>query len=125
MRQKQASKKYRDGLKLKRLNDNQLSTCKSHQSLGKAIKRVEKSLPKESNKRISVVRHIARTLDIIPKTSTQQERQQRQLPIELKQAVIDFYNRDDISHQMPGKRDYMTIKDENGSTFIVKKNFIE
>ena len=67
MRQKQASKKYRDGLKLKRLNDNQLSTYKSRQSLSKAIKRVEKSLPKEPNKRISVVRHIARTLDIIPK----------------------------------------------------------
>ena len=46
MRQKQSSKKYCDGIKLKRLNDNQLSTHKSRQSLGKAIKRVEKSLQK-------------------------------------------------------------------------------
>ncbi|CAF2625344.1 unnamed protein product [Rotaria sp. Silwood2] len=121
IRQKQASKKYRDGLKLKRLNDNQSSTYKSRQSLGKAIKRAQKSLPKEPNKRITVVRHIAQTLDIIPRTTNQQERQQRQLPIELKQAVINFYNRDDISHQMPGKRDHITIKDENGSTTLQKR----
>ncbi|CAF4347501.1 unnamed protein product, partial [Rotaria sordida] len=104
MRQKFASKKYRDGLKLKRLNDNRSSTYKNRQLFGKAIKRVQKSLPKEPNKRISVVRHIAQTLDIISTTTDLHEREQRQLPIELKQAVIDFYNRDDISHQMPGKR---------------------
>ncbi|CAF5025662.1 unnamed protein product, partial [Rotaria sp. Silwood1] len=66
---------HRDGLKLKRLNDNQSSTHKSRQSLGKAIKRVQKSLSKEPNKRIAVVRHIAQTLDIIPTTTNQQERQ--------------------------------------------------
>ncbi|CAF5085251.1 unnamed protein product, partial [Rotaria sp. Silwood1] len=44
-------------------------------SLGKAIKRVQKSLSKEPNKRIAVVRHIAQTLDIIPTTTNQQERQ--------------------------------------------------
>ncbi|CAF1282794.1 unnamed protein product, partial [Rotaria sordida] len=77
MRQKFASKKYRDGLKLKRLNDNRSSTYKNRQSFGKAIKRVQKSLPKEPNKRISVVRHIAQTLDIIPKTTDLHEREQR------------------------------------------------
>ncbi|CAF1395394.1 unnamed protein product, partial [Rotaria sp. Silwood1] len=121
IRQKFASKKYRDGLKLKRLNDNRSSTYKNRQSFGQAIKRVQKSLPKEPNRRISVVRHIAQTLDIISKTTDLHEREQRQLPIELKKAVIDFYNRDDISHQMPGKRDYITIKNDNGSTQLQKR----
>lgn len=120
-RQKMASKKYRDKLKLKRLNDNGLSTYKNRQSFGKAIKRVQKSLPKEPNKCISVVRHIAQTLNIIPKSTDVHEREQRQLPTELKQAVIDFYNRNDISYQMPGKRDYITIRDDNGSVQLQKR----
>jgi hypothetical protein len=40
-RQRRAAKKYRDGLKLKRLNNGQSSTYKSRQSFGKAIKRIE------------------------------------------------------------------------------------
>ncbi|CAF4362033.1 unnamed protein product, partial [Rotaria sordida] len=42
---------------------------KNRQLFGKAIKRVQKSLPKEPNKRISVVRHITQTLDIISTTT--------------------------------------------------------
>jgi len=76
-RQKRAAKKYRDGLKLKRLNDKESSTYKSRQSFGKAVKRVEHALPKDTNKRVVIVRHLAESLDIVPKVTNKHERQQR------------------------------------------------
>jgi len=98
VRQKQASKKYRDKKKLERLNGKQSSSYKNRQSFGKAVKRVIQSLPKDTNKRVTVVQHIAQELNIIPKTISQHQRQQRSLPIELKELIIKFYNRDDISY---------------------------
>ena len=67
IRQRQAQKK-RDKRKLERLNGKQFSSYKNRQSFGKVVKRVTHSLPQDSNKRITVVRHIVQELNIIPKT---------------------------------------------------------
>ena len=75
IRQRQASRKYRDKRKLERLNGKQFSSYKNRQSFGKAVKRVTHSLLQDSNKRITVVRHIAQELNVIPKTITQHQRQ--------------------------------------------------
>ncbi|CAF2654996.1 unnamed protein product [Rotaria sp. Silwood2] len=122
-RQKQASKKYRAKKNLEGTNNKQ-SSYKCPQTLGKAVKRVVESLPKDTNKRVTVIRHIAQELDIIPKTISHHKRVQRSLPIELKQLVINFYNRDDISYQLPGKRDFITIKDDNGQSTTVQKRIL-
>ncbi|CAF4281006.1 unnamed protein product, partial [Rotaria magnacalcarata] len=63
-RQKQASKKYRGKKKLNNFNANQ-SSYKCRQTLGKALKRAVHSLPKDTNKRMMVVQHLAQNLNII------------------------------------------------------------
>ncbi|CAF4747389.1 unnamed protein product [Rotaria sp. Silwood1] len=100
-RQKQASKKYR-----------------------KALKRAVHSLPKDINKRIMVVQHLAQNLNIISKTTHQHTRQQRLLSIELKELVSQFYQRDDITYQLPGKRDYVTVTDDNGESMTLQKRIL-
>ncbi|CAF5153385.1 unnamed protein product, partial [Rotaria sp. Silwood1] len=85
-------------------------------SLGKAHERAVHSLPKDTNKRIMVVQHLAQNLNIISKTTHQHTRQQHSLSIELKELVIQFYQRDDITYQLPGKRDYVTVTDDNGES---------
>jgi hypothetical protein len=119
-----ATQKYRDRLKLERLNNKQSSSYKCRQSFGKAIKRVTQSLPKDPSKRVDVIHHIAQVLNVIPKTTHQHKREQRSLPVELKQAVIKFYNRDDISYQMPGKRDCITVKDDHGKRITLQKRIL-
>ncbi|CAF4787587.1 unnamed protein product, partial [Rotaria sp. Silwood2] len=79
--------------KLERINNKQLSSYKSRQSFGKAVKRVLQSLPKDINKCVSVVNHIAQEFNIIPKTTSHHQREQRSLSIELKQLVMNFYSR--------------------------------
>ncbi|CAF4860927.1 unnamed protein product, partial [Rotaria sp. Silwood2] len=81
-----------------RSNGKQFSSYKNRQSFGKAVKHVIQSLPQDTDKRVTVVRHIAQELNVIPKTITQHQRQQRSLPIELQELIIKFYNRDDISY---------------------------
>ncbi|CAF5166744.1 unnamed protein product [Rotaria magnacalcarata] len=100
-RQKQASKKYR-----------------------KALKRAVHSLPKDTNKRMMVVQHLAQNLNIISKTTRQHTRQQRSLSIELKKLAIQFYQRDDITYQLPGKRDYVTVTDDNGESMTLQKRIL-
>ncbi|CAF4536656.1 unnamed protein product [Rotaria sp. Silwood2] len=123
-RQKQASKKYLDRKKLECINNKQSSSYKSRQSFGKAVKRVLQSLPKDINKYVSVVNHIAQEFNIIPKTTSHHQREQRSLSIELKQLVMNFYSRDDISYQLPGKHDFITIKDNHGTSKIIQKRIL-
>jgi CRISPR/Cas system-associated exonuclease Cas4 (RecB family) len=124
LRQKNASKNYRDKLKGKRLNNNQSSTYKSRQTLGKAVQRTLKSLPKNPHRRHHVVHHIAQLLDVIPKSIDKHKREQRSISIESKKSVTQFYNRDDISYQMPGKRDCITVDDDNGQRITLQKRIL-
>ncbi|CAF1481031.1 unnamed protein product [Rotaria sordida] len=89
------------GDSLERLRIRQQTSFKiisNRQSFGKAVKHVIQSLPQDTDKHFTLVRHIAQELNVIPKTITQHQRQQRPLPIELHELIIKFYNRDDISY---------------------------
>ncbi|CAF1573778.1 unnamed protein product [Adineta ricciae] len=124
LRQKNASKRYREKLKSKGLTNSRSSTYQSRQTLGKAVQRTLKALPKDPNKRHHVVHHIAQLFDVIPKSTATAKREQRSLSIETKRAVEQFYNRDDISYQMPGKRDCVTFNDDNGQRVTVQKRIL-
>ena len=71
-----------------------------------------------------MVRHIAQQFNIIPKAITQHQRQRRSLPIELKELIVKFYHRDDISYQLAGKRDYITFKDNDGTKTTLQKRIL-
>ncbi|CAF3815518.1 unnamed protein product [Rotaria sp. Silwood1] len=98
IRQKQASKQCRDKKKLERSNGKQFSSYRNRQCFGKTVKRVIQSLPQDTDKHVTLIRHIAQELNVIPKTITQHQCQQRLLQIELKELIIKFYNQDNISY---------------------------
>ncbi|CAF5167503.1 unnamed protein product [Rotaria sp. Silwood1] len=50
-------------------NGKQFSSYKNRQSFGKAVKRVIQSLPQDTHTRVTVVRHIAQELNVIPKNN--------------------------------------------------------
>lgn len=124
LRQKEASKNYREKLKLKRLGNKQPSTYTNRQTVGKAVQRVLRVLPKDPNKRHHIVHHVAELLDVVSKPADKHKREQRSLSKELKAAVIQFYNRDDISYQMPGKRDCIVVEDDDGKKISLQKRIL-
>ncbi|CAF1371571.1 unnamed protein product, partial [Didymodactylos carnosus] len=59
---------------------------------------------------------------IVPKPTYQ--RTQVQLADKLKQSVYKFYVRDDISYQLPGKRDTIVVRDEYGGKSTHQKRVL-
>ena len=39
----------------------------------------------------------------------------------MKELIVKFYNRDDISYQLSGKRDYITFRDNDGTKTTLQK----
>ncbi|CAM4834494.1 unnamed protein product [Rotaria magnacalcarata] len=115
-----ASKKYRDKLKLQRFNNQQSTTYKSRQAFGKAVKRTFQSLPKDPSKRVDVIHHIAQVLNVIP-APKHHKPEHRSLSNALKELVINFYNRDDVSYQMPGKWDCITVDNDDKKITLQKR----
>lgn len=43
---------------------------------------------------------------------------------EIKSAVVSFYNDDEVSVNMPGKKDYVSVKKDDGQRIHVQKRLI-
>jgi len=74
------------------------------------MKKVKRVLPKDSSKKKTVIRALAQTVGLLPLDTHQ--RVTRKLPTQVKDDIVLFYCRDDISYQMPGKRDVIVVKDD-------------
>ena len=99
-----------------------LSLFASKQSKAKALKRVLKVLPVNKDKKVELVQTIAEQFNLV-KSNQKFERNQRSLPSHIKKKVYDYYFRDDITYQAPGKRDNITIK-ENGLQKALQKRYL-
>ncbi|CAF1049472.1 unnamed protein product [Adineta ricciae] len=75
-------------------------TFVSAQTLGKAMKKVTKALPSNTPKKFEVVKRLAQS------------------------EVVNFYERDDVSWQAPGKRDTVTIKRDGKSEKIQRRHLL-
>ncbi|CAF1442411.1 unnamed protein product [Rotaria sordida] len=91
----------------------------SKQSFGKALKKAKCALPKDFNKKKVIARALAQAVGIVPRNNHQ--RTTRQLSSKIKNSIILFYGRDDISYQMPGKRDTIIVNDNGNKTTYQKK----
>ncbi|CAF3420657.1 unnamed protein product [Rotaria socialis] len=91
----------------------------SRQSFGKAVKKVKRVLPKDLNKKKIVSQALAQSVGILPKDSHQ--RVSRKLSTKIKDTVVLFYCRDDISYQMPGQRDTIVVKNNYSRTTYQKR----
>ncbi|ESO88891.1 hypothetical protein LOTGIDRAFT_165309 [Lottia gigantea] len=116
----------REAVRQHRMNNSQIRVVdgtvvggtpyKSMSSLRKAKSRVMKALPKSPRKRASLVKLMA--CDILgtyiaaPKIRTNQE---------IEEAVISFYENENISRMMPGKADFITLKDQLGNKYTKQK----
>ena len=113
-----ATRQWREGKRIN--NDNQKNhtplessnsiKIMSCQSLGKAMKRLKRVLPKSPSKHQYVVRTLAESMTIVEKENV---RVQAGLSQENVDKVKDFYQREDVSLFMPGKQDVLTIRDKN------------
>ncbi|CAF4590144.1 unnamed protein product, partial [Rotaria socialis] len=109
--------------KIKRLiNKPSSSSFKSRQSFSKSLKKVKSSLPKCDRKKKVVIQHLAEKFGLAPKSKHQ--RITLQLANKLNTGVHNFYQRDDISYQLPGKRDTVVVKDDDGKKVTYQKRIL-
>ena len=110
---------------------------KSPQSLGKAVKRVQKSLPKQDEKKTQVLsqvvyalsprkrRAVLESCDTAVKRRRSEERGRKirsdALAEEEIKLVENFFNRDDISRICPGKKDFLSVKTSEGRELRQKR----
>ena len=101
------------------LSTEELQTpYKSKRSLGKAVSRAAKSLPCSPRKKKVVVRKLAEKEGLIKSTV----RAKHLINEETIKKVEDFYCRDDISRQAPGKKDYVTVWQKQDKVKLQKRH---
>jgi len=69
-----------------------------------------------------VIQHLAQNVGLIPKPTHQCST--LQLSDKLKTDIHNFYVRDDISYQLPGKRDTVVVKKDDGSKVTYQKRIL-
>ena len=69
-----------------------------------------------------IVKHLAESYNLIPKSKHQ--RTSLKLADKLKNDIYNFYIRDDISYQLPGKKDTVVVKEKDGSTVTYQKRIL-
>ena len=84
----------------------------NRQSFGKVLKKVRSSLPKCDNKK-AVIEHLAQNVGLIAQPT--HERSSLQISNKIK---------DDVSYQLPGKRDTIVVKHNDGSKTTYQKRIL-
>ena len=89
----------------------------SCQSFGRALKKAKSALPSSPRKKAVVVQELATKFNIQREEITKTIK-----PVSaLESAVVDFYGSDQISWQMPGRRDFVTIRQGETKIKVQKK----
>ncbi|CAF1613413.1 unnamed protein product, partial [Didymodactylos carnosus] len=108
--------------KRKRLINNKPSSFQNRQSFGKAMKKVTSALPKCDKKKKDVIQHIAQKYNLVPKPV--QQRTCANMSDQIKNAVHKFYLRDNVSYQLPGKRDTIVVKNDDNTKITYQKRIL-
>lgn len=121
-RKRNYRQKIRNNLKIAENEKKlELKPYSCRQTLGKALRKVKKALPLNPDKKRAVIKHVALEYarDLIKAETPNIE---RKIPSVVDENhVIQFYIRDDISRQAPGKRDTKSTKDSDGKKQIFQK----
>ena len=92
------------------------------QTVAKATKKVKKMLPKDPAKKQLVIKKIAESVGILPIQT--HPRVTRTLSSTTKNAILHYYERDDISYQLPGKRDTVVVRMVGGKKETFQKRIL-
>ena len=115
-------RKFRENKKKSLIDKSSSRSFKSRQSFGKTLKKVNSSLPKCDSKKNVIIQHLAQDVGLIPKPT--HKRIALQLGDKLKNEVRNFYLRDDILYQLPGKKDTIVVKEDDGSKITYQKRIL-
>nr|XP_042913577.1 uncharacterized protein LOC122273608 [Parasteatoda tepidariorum] len=126
-------KKYRakKALKLLKTNDAVCSESsspskafQSPQSFGKAVSKVKKNLPNSPNKCKAVIKKLAQ--QIVPNIVQAPLPKSRisKIDVKLEEQVKAFYEKDSISYQAPGTKDFVIVRDFEGKKTKVQKKYL-
>ncbi|CAH1712061.1 unnamed protein product [Chironomus riparius] len=118
--------KARKALKDRNLNDVVGSKYSSKKGLSKAVKRVERNLPKEREKKVEVFKVVAKNLDLnlLSDKTTAKVSRQRHYFHGVPELVKEFYLLDSVSRQLPGKRDVIALNTKNGTKEYFQKRVL-
>lgn len=94
---------------------------KSRSSLGKAIAKVKRALPRSPRKRSTVVRTLFG--DVTPGIENK-KRGRIAITAEVSDLVSQFYEKDSISYQAPGLKDYTIIRTQAGTKKKLQKRYL-
>lgn len=122
LRAKIRQQKCRENKRKPLVNNSSIRTFKTHQSFSKSLKKVNSSLPQCDNKKKVIVQHLAEKFGLLLKSTHQ--RTSLRLADKLKDDIHNFYVRNDISYQLPGKRDTVVVKDDDGNKVTYQKRIL-
>lgn len=115
-------RKMRNILKENRRPSSTVSPLKvfsSAQALGKALSRAKRVLPKSPRKKIALVRKLATDFGLEGKTKTTTNH-----PTELESEIKKFYHNDLVSRQLPGMKDYVSVRTGDGKKEKLQKRIL-
>ena len=111
IKERETKRLYRKKKKVLRVKIGQLA-FKNRQVKGKAIKKLQRALPKTPPKRVEVIKSLFKSLS--PKTKGKVTEHNivpyNTLSQETLKLVANFYEDDSVSRVMPGKKDVISIK---------------
>ena len=89
------------------------SPFSNSQSLGKAKRKVEKALPMSPRKKVAIIALFSEKYSEMLKTYVKPLKQsgEKLLP-EVKEAVLNFFEDNEVSWQTPGMKDFVIVYDE-------------
>lgn len=141
-RQWRASKKNKDKAHHNQVKKDATTagSFKSPQSLGKAVRKVNKSLPKSPSKAHHVIANVVQQMSprkrksvleicdqlVKKRKSEVEKRKKRSDAISDKdtRSIEEFYMRDDISRMCPGRKDFVTVRSKEGKEHKQKRLLI-
>lgn len=108
--------------RLRKKNEDQeegseIGNFKANSSFSRAVKKVTNNLPKDPGNQKAVVKTLFYHHFPAEKSKNKRTVEEK----ELDRLVVDFYNQDDISQQLPGQRDRKVIRDLDGTKRYVQK----
>lgn len=121
-RQKQAlqSKTYRNRVKHVPVDSNS-SPYKTPNTRGKALRKLKSYLPKDPLKAKELIQALANEYLVVPSIDSQPVKKIRKNFVGTPEAVSKFYVLDNISRQLRGNKNFVTIKNSNGEKEKIQK----
>lgn len=116
-------RKFRKNLQISNASDEK--SYNSYEAERKALSRARKGLPK-NEKRRTIVEKLKQQYSPLSNSALKKKaiaRPTKQLCPNVRNAVVEFFNRIDISSQAPGRKGFVTISDDDGNKTKVQTKY--